>query len=795
MIIVSPGTPGCHRSITEAVEAAPAGATVHVAPGHYAENLAPSTPVTITAEDGPDTVEITTTRGPVVAAEATTQLSGVTLRSTDPETPAAVTGAGRLTLTECRIEATAWTAAYAHGHGVLALRDCSIRNPEGAGAVVTSTGDNAIEGCTVTETGTSGVVAAEHGALTLRSCTVERAEGNGLCLNGHGRIDGSDLTITGALKPALAVEDQASATLTRLAARENRGIGCYLATTSTVELTECSVDGAEADGILLASPGHTVLEQCTVARSTHHGLRITGGATGTVRDCAITGVRGTGVTLANEASTQLERLTLHECAGTGLTASTGATPTIHRLRITDPAGAAVEITTEARAGLDHVEIERAGEVGVLVADDGSALVHGCSVRDTSGSGVAVVRSTNATFEDCDVHRSGGDGVHIGERGGIRLNRCRVRSGRSGGTRIDPSGRAELSESEFAENAADGITVRSAETVVIRDCTTGDNRGAGLRRAVPSEALTVERLTSTGNGTPDTHDTASRDDDAATPEETAQRSEPMRELTSLVGLEGVKHDVTTLVNLNKMAKRRQEAGLSAPPMSRHLVFAGAPGTGKTTVARLYGAILAELDVLASGHLVEVSRADLVADVVGGTAIKTTEEFNKALGGVLFLDEAYTLSNSSGGSGPDFGKEAIDTLVKLMEDHRDEVVVIVAGYSREMREFLASNPGLESRFSRTIEFTNYTAAELVTIVRQECAKHDYQIEDGAADALLEHFEALPKDGTFGNGRTARKTFERMVDHQASRLSVSPDTSTADLTRLTAEDVDGIKADAPG
>ncbi|WP_017975493.1 right-handed parallel beta-helix repeat-containing protein [Actinopolyspora halophila] len=794
MIIVSPGTPGCHRSIAEAVRTAPEGATVHVAPGQYAENLAPSTPVTITAEDGPDTVEITTERGPVVSADVPTKLSGLTLRSTDPETPACVAGAGLLTLTECRVEAAAWAAVYAHGRGSLVARDCSVGNSEGAGVVVTSSAGSSVERCTITRPGTSGIVAAEHGVLTLRSSTVERAEGNGLCLNGHGRVDGEDVTIIGALKPALAVEEQASATLTRLAARENRGVGCYLATTSTVELTECSVDGAEADGLLLASTGHTVLEQCTVARSTQHGLRITGGSTGVVRDCTITGVRGTGTALADEASTELERLTVRDCTGTGLTASTGATPTIHRLRITDPAGAAVEITTGARAGLDNVEIERAGEVGVLVADDGSALVHGCSVRDTNDSGVVVTRSTNATFEDCDVHRSGGDGVHIGDRGGIRLNRCRVRSGRASGTRIEPSGRAELSESEFAENEADGISVRSTETVVLRDCTATGNRGAGLRRTVPSEALTVERFTSTGNGFPDAHGVGDEGSYDSAAEGAAERSEPMRELTSLVGLEGVKHDVTTLVNLNKMAKRRQEAGLSAPPMSRHLVFAGAPGTGKTTVARLYGAVLAELGVLASGHLVEVSRADLVADIVGGTAIKTTEEFNKALGGVLFVDEAYTLSSSSGGSGPDFGKEAVDTLVKLMEDHRDEVVVIAAGYSAEMREFMATNPGLESRFSRTIEFTNYTAEELVTIVRQQCAEHDYQLDESAAEALEDYFEALPKDGTFGNGRTARKTFERMVDQQASRLSVSPDTSTADLTRLTAEDLDGIGAGTP-
>ena len=243
-----------------------------------------------------------------------------------------------------------------------------------------------------------------------------------------------------------------------------------------------------------------------------------------------------------------------------------------------------------------------------------------------------------------------------------------------------------------------------------------------------------------------------------------------------------------MNLNLMAKRRQEAGLSAPPMARHLVFAGAPGTGKTTVARLYGAILADLGVLRSGHLVEVARADLVAQIIGGTAIKTTEVFNTALGGVLFIDEAYTLSaGQGGGTGPDFGREAIDTLLKLMEDHREDVVVIAAGYSQQMSEFLQANPGLESRFSRTIEFENYTPAELVTIVGLHCRRHDYRLDEVAAQVLHDYFERIPKDGTFGNGRTARKVFEVMADHQATRLAMAERVTASDMTLLLAEDFD--------
>ena len=262
---------------------------------------------------------------------------------------------------------------------------------------------------------------------------------------------------------------------------------------------------------------------------------------------------------------------------------------------------------------------------------------------------------------------------------------------------------------------------------------------------------------------------------------------LEELNSLIGLASVKREVATLVSLQQLAKRRLAVGLPGPPMSRHLVFAGPPGTGKTTVARLYGRILASLGTLPKGHVVEVARADLVAQYVGATAIKTTEKFTEAMGGLLFLDEAYSLSAEAGGSGADFGREAIDTIVKLMEDHRDDIVVVAAGYTHEMRKFLQSNPGLASRFTRTVEFESYAPDELVTIVEHFCRLHQYTLEYGTRAALEAYFIRTPRDESFGNARTARKVFEEMVDRQAQRLAAAAyDLVAKTSTRLTPEDL---------
>jgi Holliday junction resolvasome RuvABC ATP-dependent DNA helicase subunit len=253
-------------------------------------------------------------------------------------------------------------------------------------------------------------------------------------------------------------------------------------------------------------------------------------------------------------------------------------------------------------------------------------------------------------------------------------------------------------------------------------------------------------------------------------------ELLAELDALVGLAEVKAEVRTLIDIIKVGQQRAAAGLKSPPLSRHLVFTGNPGTGKTTVARLYGRILAALGLLTKGHL--------VAEHVGGTAVKTMQVFNSADGGVLFIDEAYALSPAD--AGRDFGREVIDTLVKLMEDHRDEVVVIVAGYTAEMARFLAANPGLQSRFGRTINFCDYGPEDLVRITELQATAHDYKLADATRTELLAYYIRLKRGAAFGNGREARRTFETMVAEHANRVARESSPNVATLTVLMPEDL---------
>lgn len=274
--------------------------------------------------------------------------------------------------------------------------------------------------------------------------------------------------------------------------------------------------------------------------------------------------------------------------------------------------------------------------------------------------------------------------------------------------------------------------------------------------------------------------------AQSEEEKPSLEELLAQLDALVGLDEVKKDVKSLINLMKVRKLRQENDLPVPPMSLHMVFLGNPGTGKTTVARLVGGLYAAIGVLSKGQLIEVDRSGLVAGYVGQTALKTQEVIKSALGGVLFIDEAYSLA--SGGEN-DFGREAIETILKAMEDHRDDLIVIVAGYNEPMTKFINSNPGLESRFNKYFYFPDYTGEQLMAIFRGQCKKNGYTLSADAESAALKLFDELyaERDDNFGNGRDVRNCFEDMVVRQSNRVAAMESSTRDDLMTILPEDLE--------
>ncbi|MCX4460791.1 right-handed parallel beta-helix repeat-containing protein [Streptomyces sp. NBC_01728] len=747
VLLVSPDRPGAYRTIAQALVDATEGALVTVAPGRYEENLDITRAVTLAAEGGAGTVQVHAAAGSTVVVEAdAVQLSGLVLSGADPEAPVLDLRRGQSALDGCVIEGAAWTAVLAWNEGILAARGCRVVNPNGAGVVVTSRGGNVLEDTEISEAGSSAVVVAEQGRLDVRDCRLDRPGGNGICVNGTAAATVESTRITGSAKPAVAVEQEARAALLQVTVTGSAVLDAYLTGRGETTLTDCDFAGSAGQSVHVAEGSSPHLRRCRVSGAARVGVQAIGGARPRFEDCEITGSPvGLHVTGAGTA-VSAKGLAVRDAETAAVQISDSGAAELERLTVTGTSGAGVRAQGGSQLTLRDSTISLSGGgQGVALAEAASAFLAGCTLQ---GCGAVVGEGTELIAHDSEFTDSAGDAIRVLAGGALTAFGCRITGARGHGVNAHADARTDLSNCAISDNARDRPTA----------VTTRDERSDSPHSAPYPQDEDASR---SGTG-------------------------PLAELEALVGLESVKHEVTGLINLNKMTQRRTEMGLPMPPMSRHLVFAGPPGTGKTTVARLYGAVLAELGILSKGHIVEVARADLVAQIIGGTAIKTTEVFNRALGGVLFIDEAYTLTNQSRGTGPDFGQEAVESLMKLMEDHRDEIVVIAAGYSEHMDRFLASNPGMASRFARTIEFPNYSPDELVTIARNLCAKHYYELADDALNALYRYFEDVPKGPTFGNGRVARQVFESMISTQASRLATHTAEHDGELSRLTSADV---------
>jgi hypothetical protein len=507
------------------------------------------------------------------------------------------------------------------------------------------------------------------------------------------------------------------------------------------------------------------------------------GADLAARRCRITKA-ATGISLATGHRPLLDGCQVEGCSGTGLDVAAGTAALVVACRIGDTGGAGVFVRERAEPWLVDCAVADTRGTGVVVRDGAAPRVRGLSVTRTAKNGLFVADGGRGRFESCDISDAGFPAVYVGAGAAPLLRGCLIH---------------DTEEAvKCAEGAAPrfvGCRVRDVRTGALPEgadegLESGPDEGFDGGTAGPGAPLPAAGLPTTGTGAPGTGPRAGAGDaqqagEAGNGDDKGDDlAAALEELEGLVGLDGVKQDVSTMVKVMQMVRQRTEAGLASPPLSRHLVFAGNSGTGKTTVARLYGRILAAVGLLSKGHLVEADRGSLVGEYVGHTAPKTTAVFRQALGGVLFIDEAYALT--PGGQGADYGREAIATLVKLMEDHRDNIVVIVAGYPDEMERFIGVNPGLASRFSRTLVFEDYKDAELVRIVEWQAGHHEYKLPDPTREALLAHFGAMVRDDRFGNGRTARQTFQRMTESHARRVVDLAAPTTEDLVTLLPEDL---------
>jgi parallel beta-helix repeat protein len=460
-------------------------------------------------------------------------------------------------------------------------------------------------------------------------------------------------------------------------------------------------------------------------------------------------------------STAAGRLIIEQCQlsaryAAGLSVSDGAVLEATDVKVTE--GQYGFVIEDSGGTVDKCEVRNIADDGMIVRLGANPTIRNSTIEGCGFRGIYVYHAARPTIERCDVSSTGDVGISVAHQSAPTITETWVHDTQGVGIMFGRGCGGLVDNCRVESTAQPRIHIDEGASPTIREADESGHRPrVGVRAiegATTQDADKVEKL--------------------------------LAELDSMIGLAGVKAEVRSLIDEIQVNEWRRSAGLAVGAVSHHLIFTGAPGTGKTTVARLYGQLLKALGVLPNGQFKEVSRRDLVGQYIGHTAEKATTVFEEALGGVLFIDEAYTLARA-GGATADFGQEAIDTLVKLMEDHRDQIAVIVAGYTQEMLDFLDANSGLASRFAKTMEFANYSPQELVLIAGRIARNDDYLLAPGLEDALFEWFGQMERGQNFGNAREARKLLEGMRKAQSGRLrALGRVPSREDLRTLVLEDL---------
>ncbi|MFI8452054.1 right-handed parallel beta-helix repeat-containing protein [Streptomyces erythrochromogenes] len=798
---------GEYPTLTAALAVAGDGDVLSIAPGTYRENLVLHHAVTLRGpEDGSGSVRIAPLDGVALTLRASAVVQDLHLEGQDRAAPALLVEDGSPELTDLRVSTHSAAGIEVRGHGARPLvRRCTVENPAGVGIVVLDGGGGVFEECEVVASGQTGFSVRGGGRPRLERCRIHHSTGAGIAVTGEGSgLEALGCEVYEVRGAGVQIAARAAARLTDCAVHRTTADGVTLDTDAVLTLAGCDIHDIPENAVDLRSRSVLTLSRTSVRRFGRNGLSVWDPGTRVdAESCEIHDSTGDypAVWVSDGATASLDSCRVHDVPDALFVLDRGSAVEVTDSDLSQVRNTAVSVSDGATARLDDCRIREAG-TGAWFRDHGSGgTLAGCTI-DAVQTGVIVTKGADPALERCTVTSPAEAGFYVSAGGRGTFTACRVTDSSGFGFHVLDGCRTTLTRCH-TERCARGGYEFPEDGPVVEECT-GD--GSGPRQAAQSapgggfagaqsgvRTVTAAR-SPVEQPAPAARASVPRPADPGEPGAAAAAAARasgavLGQLDGLVGLDSVKREVRALTDMIEVGRRRQQAGLKAASVRRHLVFTGSPGTGKTTVARLYGEILASLGVLERGHLVEVSRVDLVGEHIGSTAIRTQEAFERARGGVLFIDEAYALAPED--SGRDFGREAIDTLVKLMEDHRDAVVVIVAGYTAEMERFLTVNPGVASRFSRTIAFGDYGPGELLRIVEQQAEEHEYRLGEGTAEALLTYFTELPKGPAFGNGRTARQTFESMVERHAGRVAQLSEPSTDELTLLFPADLPTLPA----
>lgn len=728
-ITVQKGLFSRYSTISKAIKAAQDGDTLIIKAGTYEEAFILDKAIELTAaENATGKVTIRNTTTEPIYIKANAVLRGLVIEY-----------AG----------SAANTASICITYGSPTLETCTITSATGSGLIVKKGSTPFLQGCTISKNKYFGVSCEDSAVGKFVRCTIAQNGFSNIGIRKKANPTFLQCDIYGSQSHGIGVEEDGFGQFTECHIYNNTKTNIYMETSGNASFVKCKIDQGQRVGICIEADGLGSFSECTIENNHESNIKIT-----------------------EKGNPHFEQCTIAQSKMNGIFSVKGGKGSFKNCEILGNAYPNIYIASESSTIFENCKIYNGLGLGVCVSENGAGSFINCEIYSNAKSNILIDTNGNPSLENCAIYDSQQYGIWIDQHGRGSFSNCAVHSNKFANIKIEKEGHPKLQACSFYDGQDVGICVAEGGLGEFLKCQSYNNN-EGQNILSESDQAVFKGCTDTAP---------------------VQLTDILQQLDQLIGLSSVKNQIRKTIQFIEFNKEVSQYGLNAQDVklaASHTVLSGNPGTGKTTVARLLGSLYAAMGVLPSGHLVAVNREKLVGQYIGQTAPKTKEWIEQAIGGVLFIDEAYELSNKGGGK--DFGAEAIAVILEEMENRRGEFIVVVAGYEDEMKQFLETNPGLQSRFNQSFKLEDYTPEEMKQIALKLLKEKERSLNDEGLALLEKEFINLwrKRDRFFANARTVRNLVEAAIQQQAERCMMTSrsEWNPQFLTTVTAEDIQAI------